>query len=404
LLNGAPVKSAVLSGSEKLRVGDTELSFHPVDPIRAKTAAGPDKPRLSAVIAKRSQSALHRLRIEKKLRNLTILAGTALAAIVVLVVLLVTGVLGGGGGGGANVAAVVDAVGPATAFVTTNQSETGSGWVLDAAKGLVVTNGHVINGGQSFQVGVNGKLRRATVVGDAPCEDLAVLKVTPADGLQTMPLDSQSNVKEGDDVVALGYPQSASTDTQLTATSGVVSVAKTQYNEPVPDIPLYPNVIQIDAALNPGNSGGPLVKSSSKKLIGVNSAVRTENQQGRAIQGQNYAIGVDRVKAIANYLRTGKSLGWVGFNLSYPTAEQLGSLPPGVKTSAGVAGTPAAAAVNGKTLLVIGANGKRISNSLSSYCAAVGSTRSGQQLTFTTMDVTDPAHPGKPKPLRLRVP
>src|SRR4051812_29071952 len=85
LLNGAPVTSAVLSGSEKLRVGDTELSFHPVDPIRAKTAAGTDTPRLSAVIAKRSQSAIHRLRVEKKLRNLTILAGTAVAAIVVVV-------------------------------------------------------------------------------------------------------------------------------------------------------------------------------------------------------------------------------------------------------------------------------------------------------------------------------
>jgi serine/threonine-protein kinase len=403
LLNGAPVKSAVLSGNEKLRIGDTELSFFPVDPIRAKTTVGlTEKPRLSAIIAKRSQSAIQRLRIEKKLRNLTILAGTALLGIIVLGILLATGVVGGGGG--ANVAAVVDADGPATVFVKTNQNETGSGWVLDGGQGLVVTNGHVVNGGQSFQVGVDGKLRQATVVGNAPCDDLAVLKVTPSDGMKTMPLDSQSNVKEGDDVVALGYPQSASADAKLTATAGVVSVAKTQYNEPVPDIPLYANVIQIDAALNPGNSGGPLIKSSSKKLIGVNSAVRTENQQGRAIQGQNYAIGVDRVKPVVNYLRTGKSLGWVGFNLSYPSAEDLGSLPPGVKTTSGVAGTPAASAVNGKTLLIIGLNGKRIANSLSSYCAAAGGLQSGQRATFTVMDVTDPSHPGKPQPLTLRVP
>jgi putative serine protease PepD len=241
-------------------------------------------------------------------------------------------------------------------------------------------------------------------VGNAPCDDLAVLKVTPADGLKTMPLDSQSNVKEGDDVVALGFPQSASADAKLTATTGVVSVAKTQYNEPVPDIPLYANVIQIDAALNPGNSGGPLIKSSSKRLIGVNSAVRTQNQQGRAIQGQNYAIGVDRVKAVVDYLRTGKSIGWVGFNLSYPSTEELGSLPPGVKTSSGVAGTPAANAVNGKTLLIVGVNGKRVTNSLASYCAAAGSLQSGQQATFTVMDVTDTSHPGKAQALKLRVP
>src|SRR4029450_9839701 len=150
--------------------------------------------------------------------------------------------------------------------------ETGSGWVLDGGQGLVVTNGHVINGGQSYQVGVGGKLRQATGGGNAPGGGRAVLKVTPNDGMKTMPLDSQSNVKEGDDVVALGYPQSASEDAKLTATAGVGSVAKTTYNEAASDIPNYGNVIQIDAALNPGNSGGPLIKSSSKKLIGVNSA------------------------------------------------------------------------------------------------------------------------------------
>src|SRR4051812_49692710 len=101
LLNGAPVKSAVLSGNEKIRIGDTEMSFFPVDPIRAKTTVGlTDKPRLSAVIARRGQSAIQRLRIEKKLRNLTVLAGVALAAVVVLGVLVVTGGIGGGGGGG----------------------------------------------------------------------------------------------------------------------------------------------------------------------------------------------------------------------------------------------------------------------------------------------------------------
>src|SRR3954464_15047431 len=192
LLNGAPVKSAVLSGNEKIRIGDTEMSFFPVDPIRAKTTVGlTDKPRLSAIIAKRGQSAIQRLRIEKKLRNLSILAGTALAAIIVVVVLLVTGVLGGGSG--PNVAEVVAANGPSVVFVKTNSNETGSGWTLDAGQGLIVTNGHVVNRGESYQVGVGGQLRSAKVVGDAPCDDLAVLRVTPTSGLRTMPLDSQKN-------------------------------------------------------------------------------------------------------------------------------------------------------------------------------------------------------------------
>jgi S1-C subfamily serine protease len=402
LLNGAPVKSAVLSGNEKIRIGDTELSFFPVDPVRAKTTVGlTDKPRLSAIIAKRGQSAIQRLRLEKRLRTLTFAIGGVALAIVVLAVLLVAGVFSGGG---VNVSAVVDAAGPSTVFVKTNQNETGSGWVLDGREGLIVTNGHVVNGGQSYQVGIGGKLHPATVVGDAPCDDLAVLKVQGVSGLKTMPLDSQSRVKEGDDVVALGFPQSASADAKLTAPTGVVSVAKTQYNEPVPDVPNSSNVIQVDAAINPGNSGGPLIRGDSKKLIGVNSAVRTVNAQGRTIQGQNYAIGVDRVKEVVNYLRTGKSLGWVGFNLSYPTAEDLGSLPPGVKTSSGVAGTPAANAANGKTLLIVGVNGKRVSNSLASYCQAAGALQSGQDATFSVQDITDPSHPGKTTALKLRVP
>src|SRR3954451_24719765 len=139
-----------------------------------------------------------------------IIAGSALVLVIALAALVATGVIGGGGG--ANVAAVVEANGPATVFVKTNSGETGSGWVLDAGKGLIVTNGHVVNQGQTYQVGVGGKLQPATVVGDAPCEDLAVLKIANTAGLKSMPLDSQSNVKEGDDVVALGYPQSASAD------------------------------------------------------------------------------------------------------------------------------------------------------------------------------------------------
>src|SRR4051794_20062656 len=75
LLNGAPVKSAVLSGDEKLRIGDTDLSFSPVDPIRANTRTGLiEKPRRSPATAGARQSAIQRLRLEKKLRNVTILA------------------------------------------------------------------------------------------------------------------------------------------------------------------------------------------------------------------------------------------------------------------------------------------------------------------------------------------
>jgi hypothetical protein len=69
-----------------------------------------------------------------------------------------------------------------------------------------------------------------------------------------------------------------------------------------------------------------------------------------------------------------------------------------------VQGTPAADAVNGKTLLIVGINGKRVTNSLASYCAAAGGLQSGQEATLSVMDISDPSHPGETKALKLRVP
>jgi S1-C subfamily serine protease len=134
--------------------------------------------------------------------------------------------------------------------------------------------------------------------------------------------------------------------------------------------------------------------------------VRTVNQQGRAIQNQNFAIGVDRVKQVVAFLRTGKSLQWTGLNLSYPTTEELqaNNLTTGVKATTSVKGSPAdkAGITGGMTLLIIGVNGKRIENSLASYCAGTAGIQSGQEATFTVQDISDPAHPGKPKALKLK--
>src|SRR3954451_20834120 len=177
----------------------------------------------------------------------------------------------------------------------------GSGFVLDAEKGLVVTNFHVVNGGANLLVGLNGDQRDAALYSAAPCDDLAVLKVSDTHGMKTFPLANQGDIKEGDRVVAVGYPANAALDTTLTSTEGVVSVAHSSFRAPSADAPSYPNVIQTDAALNPGNSGGPLI-GDDMKLIGVNAA--TLLSRGHTpIQGQAYAIGVDRVKQPISTLR-----------------------------------------------------------------------------------------------------
>ena len=256
---------------------------------------------------------------------------------------------------------------------------TGSGFVLDAERGLVVTNFHVVNSATSFQVGVGDDLREAKIVGAAPCDDLAVLSVEDRDGLQTMPLGSQDELDQGDDVVAVGFPANASMDDNLTSTAGVVSVVRSAFRFPTPDSPSYRNVVQTDAALSPGNSGGPLI-DSSKRLVGVNTAILTSI--GNApVQGQGYAIGVDRVKEVTDVLREGKSQGWAGFGLQFPTKAERARLkiPEGVIATKAVPGTPAAKAGFKSEALLKSINGTKLDSTLRSYCDATRSVESGKK-------------------------
>ena len=141
---------------------------------------------------------------------------------------------------------------------------------------------------------------------------MAVLKIGNTQGLSQFKIADQSKLQRGEDVVAVGYPEiGAGFDSiELVGTTGVVSVPKTTF----PAIPIeggvevgpYQNVVQTDAAINPGNSGGPLVNHRNE-LVGVNSAGRQQNESGTALQGQNYAIGTDRLKEIVPQLIQSKS-------------------------------------------------------------------------------------------------
>ena len=111
---------------------------------------------------------------------------------------------------------------PSTLLVEALRGErrtaTGSGWVLDAREGLVVTAGHVVNEGERYRVGGQD----AEVVAAAPCEDLALLRVR-AEGLETAPLGKGSGLEQGETVVALGFPANAAAGDEVTSTRGVVS-------------------------------------------------------------------------------------------------------------------------------------------------------------------------------------
>ena len=282
---------------------------------------------------------------------------------------------------------------PQTVFIKAaarDRAEGGSGWVLDAGRGLVVTNFHVVNGAERFQVGVADSPRTARLVAAAPCDDLAMLQVDDPAGMRAFPLGSQDDVEQGDPVVALGYPANASLEDKLTSTTGNVSVTHTSVRVPSPDAAPLENVIQTDAALSPGNSGGPLIDRQGH-LIGVNTAILT-SLGSSPVNGQGYAIGVDRVREIADALRDGRSQGWGGFGLAFPPADELAEkqVPPGVVATTPVPGTEAARTGFGG-VLITKINGAPLEPTMQSYCSAVHTVGSGDSAVLSVIE-----RPGAP--------
>ena len=412
LVNGERIGgTTALKDGDEIRIGATVLTATLKDPadsdavddpgvevnVPPEQQAAPDPVGEEAVAMVTAPEGTHievvpegrRRRLRDRVRLATGLAAVAAA----LAVIAVIGVLTlGGDDDGANTEEIVAEVTPSTVLVRVagagGQQGSGSGWVLDAKEGLIVTNYHVINGASGVTVTGQETSGDAKVVGAAPCDDLAVLKVDSTDGFKTLELGSQEALKQGEDVVAIGYPANASNEDKLTSTAGVVSVVESSFRFPSPDSPQYPNVVQTDAALNPGNSGGPLV-DSDKQLVGVNTAILT-SAQGAPIGGQGYAIGVDRVKQITDQLRKGRSPAWAGFGFVFATDKQAKKedLPKqGVLISPALPGTPAEAAdipANGALLLEV--NGQTLEGTLTDYCAKAGQVEPGETVPLTLLD------------------
>jgi S1-C subfamily serine protease len=380
-VDGERVDAArVIEGGEEIRVGDTLLVPSLEDPAEVQ-AEEPQHPPAVMLTTEEGQTlevvpAGEHRQLRERIRLATVLgAGAAVLALVGLVVFLATR----GDGKPSPEEIVADAT-KRTVLIKAKLpqgSSGGTGFVLDADKGLVVTNFHVVNGGSSFQVGVDGNLRTATVAGAAPCDDIAVLAVKDKEGMVDFPLGSQGDLKQGEQVVAVGYPASASLDDELSSTAGVVSRVEGSFRAPAPDAPSYPNVVQTDAALNPGNSGGPLI-DERKKLVGVNTATLT-SIGGQPIQGQGYAIGVDRVKELLIDLRAGHSQGWGGFGLEFLKGQK----------EAGVLAVPMGKPVEGEPQvsgLVSEVNGAKVGSTFAGYCDAVRSIKSGDTAVLTVQE------------------
>jgi putative serine protease PepD len=169
----------------------------------------------------------------------------------------------------------------------------GSGFVYDD-EGHVITNQHVVAGAETVSVTfADGSTHDATVVGSDPSTDLAVLDVdAPASALEPLALGKSSELEVGDGVIAIGSPFGL----EQTVTTGIVSALHREINSPN-DFAID-DAIQTDAAINHGNSGGPLLDLDGR-VIGVNSQINSESGGN---DGIGFAVPSDTVAKIATVL------------------------------------------------------------------------------------------------------
>jgi S1-C subfamily serine protease len=242
-----------------------------------------------------------------------------------------------------------------------SQSETaqGSGFVIDK-QGRILTNAHVVEGVSSAVVAFeDGVTAKAKVLGRDTLYDLAVIKVdVPQSELHPLTLGSVSDVQVGDPVVAIGNPFGYA----QTVTAGIISAKGRILQSPAGDGQIIPGALQTDAAINHGNSGGPLIDRHGK-VVAINAQIADPSVTGtNANAGIGFAIPIDLAKRAIADLEQGKAAShpYLGIrvdplNNSVTAADS--SIPSRGLLVAGVAkGSPAAAAglTGGSKKLVVG--------------------------------------------------
>jgi putative serine protease PepD len=206
--------------------------------------------------------------------------------------------------------------------VTADGEDEGTGIVLNE-KGLILTNDHVIAGATSITVEASGSTKTTTaakVVGEEANQDLALISVDPS-GLDLKPLtlSSSSSLEVGEGVYAIGNPYGL----EETLTRGIISALKREIE--APDGSKISDAIQTDAALNPGNSGGPLINGEGK-VIGVNSQIATDESSSDGSQpgstGVGFAISSNTVAEVVKKIEAGQGVTYASVEGSVQRTEE----------------------------------------------------------------------------------
>jgi len=394
-VNGRRIEQPMqLKPGDTLEVGDTRMQIDASTlPGRGAAAAAPaaappppPPPQKSAIrrAVSGENSVIQRLKLERSVKRLTAVVVVVGLLSAVAIALVVTGVFDDEGDGESVPSAreVIEQAKPSTVRVFTDVNGrlegSGTGWVYDAEQDLVVTNAHVVGSGSSigelsYRVMAGEDEHDATLFSDAPCSDLAILQVEDLEAPQ-FELGSQSELAQGDVVNVLGFPGNEFTNFETTpfqSTTGTVSVVMESLENrssagQSPDIGPYENLIQTDAAINHGNSGGPMV-STSGQVVGINTLTALETQ------GQGFAIGIDLFKDRAETMATGDSLGFLGFDFIADGT--------GLRVRNAVAGTEAAdRGFGSQEALITSIDGQQV-RTRNDYCDVVADSQTGDTAT-----------------------
>jgi S1-C subfamily serine protease len=253
-----------------------------------------------------------------------------------------------------------EAVGPAVVRVDTRRRRgpgggIGSGVIL-SPDGLILTNSHVVAGAGEIRLAdTEGRTTDARLIGDDPDTDLALIRANAARDLPAAPLGESKSLRRGQLVVAIGNPLGF----ESTVTAGVISALGRSLRAETGR--MIEDVIQTDAALNPGNSGGPLV-STSGEVIGINTAVI------RGAQGICFAVAANTARfALGELIRHGRvRRAFIGVAAQTTHLPRRFALAAGIDNTAGAMlisvdqSGPAAAGGLMRDDLIVGLDGNKV--------------------------------------------